>query len=58
MSNQLEDRVPGADVERGPGWAQAVRQDHEVWFNALSGRFGGSSSTSAGREGSGSNRIR
>ncbi|GAB1312025.1 E3 ubiquitin-protein ligase RNF13 [Madurella fahalii] len=56
--NQLED-----DLERGPSFAQAPRQEwqanrHDVWFSALASRFGGGSSLSARPEGSGADRSR
>ncbi|KAL2144458.1 hypothetical protein VTI28DRAFT_9106 [Corynascus sepedonium] len=55
--NQLE------DLERGRSWNQSSRQDwhansSDAWFTALASRFGGGSSFSTRRDGSGDDRGR
>ncbi|KAL2180747.1 uncharacterized protein P884DRAFT_216256 [Thermothelomyces heterothallicus CBS 202.75] len=66
-SDTYQERVPSPngleDLERGPSWNQSPRQDwhanrNDVWFSALASRFGGSSSFSTRRDGSGADRGR
>ncbi|KAK3298196.1 uncharacterized protein B0H64DRAFT_384407 [Chaetomium fimeti] len=66
-SDMFQERIPSPnqleDLERGPSFTQSVRQDwrghrHDVWYSTLASRFGGSSSFSTRREGSGEDRGR
>ncbi|KAH6855261.1 hypothetical protein B0I37DRAFT_52353 [Chaetomium sp. MPI-CAGE-AT-0009] len=66
-SDTYQERIPSPnqleDLERGPSFTQSVRQDwrghrHDVWYNTLASRFGGSSSFSTRREGSEEDRGR
>ncbi|KAL2150012.1 hypothetical protein VTH82DRAFT_7688 [Thermothelomyces myriococcoides] len=66
-SDAYQERIPSPDgledLERGPSWNQSPRQDwhanrNDVWFSALASRFGGSSSFSTRRDGSGADRSR
>ncbi|AEO65018.1 uncharacterized protein THITE_2111514 [Thermothielavioides terrestris NRRL 8126] len=61
-SDTYQNRLPSPnrvdDLERGPTWTQASRQEwqparHDVWFSALTSRWAGNSSFSREREASG-----
>ncbi len=60
--DSFQDRLATAsqldDIERGPAWSQSSRADfqanrHDVWFSALTGRFGQNTSLSTTGETSG-----
>jgi len=66
-SDTYQERIPSPnrleDLERGPSWNQPSRQDwhanrNDVWYSALTTRFGGSSSFNTRRDGSAEDRGR